>query len=167
MARLFDLNGDNGCYFDRPPEKLVLEGYRRWTAGFETGCVTPWEMAWALYAETLGPVEGRHVLTELSHFTRTLWRCAACPLRAFPFGAHHLCREECLTLGLIAGLQNGDGAAADVCLNTIACRQRQGDVVEAAASFAAALGDRGQRLLPIPMAVIEDILGRPVRGAMH
>ena len=34
--------------------------------------------------------------------------CAACPLRSFPFGAHHVCRDECVALGLIAALQHDD-----------------------------------------------------------
>jgi hypothetical protein len=63
---------NNGCYFERAPEKLVLEGYRRWMAGFETGSVAPWETTWALYAELLGPPNARKVMGELSHFVRTL-----------------------------------------------------------------------------------------------
>lgn len=42
--RISQLNGANTAgYFDRLPEKLVLEGYRRWTAGFETGSIIPWK----------------------------------------------------------------------------------------------------------------------------
>ena len=102
------LDPHDGCYFERPPERLVLEGYRRWLAGYDSGSVTPWEMTQALYEELLGAAEGRHVLAELSHFVRTLRQCAACPLRSFPFGAHHVCRDECVALGLIAALQHDD-----------------------------------------------------------
>ena len=102
------LDQHDGCYFERPPERLVLEGYRRWLAGYDSGSVTPWEMTQALYEELLGAAEGRRVLAELSHFVRTLRQCAACPLRSFPFGAHHVCRDECLALGLIAALQHDD-----------------------------------------------------------
>ena len=35
--RVSETGHGTGCYFDRTPEKLVLEGYRRWAAGFETG----------------------------------------------------------------------------------------------------------------------------------
>jgi hypothetical protein len=71
-SRIADPDHHDGCYFERPPEKLVLEGYRRWMAGFETGSVTPWEMTFSLYTEMLGPKEGRLALSELSHFVRTL-----------------------------------------------------------------------------------------------
>ena len=101
-----DIDPHDGCYFERPPERLVLEGYRRWLAGYDSGSVTPWEMTQALYEELLGAAEGRRVLAELSHFVRTLRQCAVCPLRSFPFGAHHVCRDECVALGLIAALQH-------------------------------------------------------------
>src|SRR5690349_3609980 len=49
IMRISQLNGANSAgYFDRLPEKLVLEGYRRWPAGFETGSIIPWEMTWGL-----------------------------------------------------------------------------------------------------------------------
>ena len=151
---------NDGCYFERPPERLVLEGYRHWLAGYDSGSVTPWEMTQALYEELLGAAEGRHVLAELSHFVRTLRQCAACPLRSFPFGAHHVCRDECVALGLIAALQHDDPGAADVCLSAIACPARTADVAEAAACFAAALAGARHYLLPIPRSAIEDVLSR-------
>lgn len=161
------LLGHNGSYFERPPEKLVLEGYRRWMAGFETGSVAPWETAWGVYAEVLGPVEARRALAELSYFVRVLRQCAACPLRSFPFGAHHICRDECMTLGLIAGLQNGDSGVAERCLGIFACPAMAGPVSEAAADFARTLSDCEQRLLPIPLSAIEDVLARSGHQTLH
>jgi hypothetical protein len=157
-----DRDAFDGCYFERPAEKLVLEGYRHWTAGYDTGSVVPWEMAWALYSEILGDADARVALAELSHFIRTLGRCANCPLRAFPFGAHHICRDECLTLGLIAANQHQDFRSAELCLGGLACPARCGEMAEAARDFAAALSGFEQKLLPIPDGVIGDILTRPL-----
>ncbi|MBA8877489.1 hypothetical protein [Phyllobacterium myrsinacearum] len=156
-----------GCYFDRAPEKLVLEGYRRWTAGFETGSVIAWEMAFGLYSEILGTREGNRALSELSFFIRTLRHCALCPLKTFPFGSHHVCKEECLTLGLIAGLQNCDMLAARTCLNAMACPSRQEEVENAAIGFAETLAELDQVLLPIPKFAIDDIISRPLRAKYH
>lgn len=156
-----------GCYFDRAPEKLVLEGYRRWTAGFETGSVIAWEMAFGLYSEILGSREGNRALSELSFFIRTLRHCALCPLKTFPFGSHHVCKEECLTLGLIAGLQNCDMLAARTCLNAMACPSRQEEVENAAIGFAETLAELDQVLLPIPKFAIDDIISRPLRAKYH
>lgn len=151
--------GANGDYFERRPEKLVLEGYRRWSAGFQSGSIVPWEMAWNLYATELGPADGRWVLGELANYVRTLRSCATCPLRAFPFHSRHLCVEECLTMGLIAGLQN-DADAAELCLSRIACPRRCEPVEKAAQSLASTLVETGQRMLPIPRDVIAEVLSR-------
>jgi hypothetical protein len=159
--------GHTGCYFERAPEKLVLEGYRRWMAGFDTGSVAPWETAWGVYAEVLGPVEARRALAELSFFVRTLRQCAACPLRTFPFGAHHICRDECMTLGLIAALQHGDTPVAEKCLGAITCPAMVQPAGEAASAFAQTLMDFEQHLLPIPLAAIEDVLARSGRTTIH
>ncbi|WP_436115353.1 hypothetical protein [Phyllobacterium sp. LjRoot231] len=159
--------GSTGCYFDRTPEKLVLEGYRRWTAGFETGSVIAWEMAFGLYSELLGTRNGNRALSELSFFIRTLRHCALCPLKTFPFGSHHVCREECMTLGLIAGIQNCDMVVARTCLNAMACPSRQEEVENAAVNFAETLADLDQMLLPIPKSAIDDIISRPLRARFH
>jgi hypothetical protein len=156
-----------GCYFERPAEKLVLEGYRHWTAGFDTGSVVPWEMAWSLYSDILGGADARIALAQLSCFIRTLGRCVHCPLRAFPFGARHICRDECLTLGLVAANQHRDARSAELCLGGLVCAPRAREVGEAAADFASALSGFGQRLLPIPPGAIEDILARSGRKTVH
>ncbi|MBV2142229.1 hypothetical protein KUG47_01805 [Falsochrobactrum sp. TDYN1] len=166
--RISQLNGANSAgYYDRLPEKLVLEGYRRWTAGFETGSIIPWEMAWGLYTEALGRSEAKRAIAELSQFIRVLWHCASCPLRAFPFDSHHVCREECLTLGLISGLQNQDGLLLETCIDAIACKRRCDDVAEAARNFADTLADFGQTLLPIPIHAIDSALNTPHRATFH
>jgi hypothetical protein len=164
-----DNKEQDGCYFDRAPERLVLEGYRRWLAGFESGSVTPWEMTQTLYEELLGAAEGRRVVAELAHFVRTLRRCAACPLKSFPFNAHHVCRDECLALGLIAALQHDDQEAARTCLSAMACPALSASVAEAAASYADALAASRHYLLPIPQGAIEDVLtrSRQSRDTMH
>lgn len=156
-----------GCYFERAPEKLVLEGYRRWIAGFDTGSVAPWELTFTLYTDLLGPSDGRRVLSELSHFVRTLRQCALCPLHSFPFGAHHICRDECMALGLIAGIQHEDEEAAQLCLGAITCKARQELVGEAASCFANSLSELDHQLLPIPPVVIQNILSRAKRNTVH
>ena len=165
--RVSEAGSGTGCYFNRTPEKLVLEGYRRWTAGFETGSVVAWEMAFGLYSELLGTRNGNRALSELSFFIRTLRHCALCPLKTFPFGSHHVCREECLTLGLIAGLQNCDVDAARTCLNAMACPSNHEEVENAAIAFAETLIELDQVLLPIPKSVIDDIMARPLRANYH
>ncbi|MGU3399315.1 hypothetical protein ACLBWS_06160 [Brucellaceae bacterium D45D] len=166
--RVSHLNGANSVgYYERMPEKLVLEGYRRWTAGFETGSIIPWEMTWGLYSELLGPMEAKRAVGELSQFIRVLRHCASCPLRAFPFDSQHVCREECLTLGLISGLHNQDALLLDTCLEAIVCPRCCDDVAAAARNFADTLADFGQTLLPIPIHAIDTALNRTQLATFH
>ncbi|MEM8749782.1 MAG: hypothetical protein AAGF28_05730 [Pseudomonadota bacterium] len=158
--------GSNQCYFDRVPERLVLEGYRHWSAGFATGSIQPWEMAWAIYDEALGSDDARTAVGALSTFVRTLNRCAACPLKAFPFHSHHLCIEECLTMGLVAGIQHGHDAA-ELCLQHLACAARCHEVESAAQIFAKTLVSLNQRLLPIPTHIIADVISRQTPPKLH
>ena len=78
-----------------------------------------------------------------------------------------MCKEECLTLGLIAGLQNCDMLAARTCLNAMACPSRQEEVENAAIGFAETLAELDQVLLPIPKFAIDDIISRPLRAKYH
>ena len=165
LSRLADLNGHNDPYFDRAPEKLVLEGYRRLIAGFETGSIAPWELSWSLYQGLLGEAEGARALSELTLFVRALRKCASCPLRAFPFGAHHVSREECLALGLVAGLQHKDEATVSLCAGAMSCPLRSVELSRAAIPLANTLARLDHTLLPIPLRAIEDIIARSSRAA--
>ena len=122
-----------------------------------------------LYGDLPGAAEGRRVVAELAHFVRTLRLCAACPLQSFPFNAHHVCRDECLALGLIAALQHDDRDAAHTCLAAMACPALAGKVAEAAGSYADALAARRHYLLPIPQSAIADVLtrARAAHGTVH
>lgn len=158
--------GANSDYLEREPERLVLEGYRRWSAGFETGSIAPWEFAWDLYADILGDQDAGVALASLARYVRTLKRCATCPLRSFPYESRHICLDECLTIGLIAGLQHGIDAT-ELCLHHIACPQRCGEVEVAAADFAHTLRALRQVLLPVPSHVLADVLQRSAQTRFH
>jgi len=159
-------NGSNQCYFQRSAERLVLEGYRHWTAGFETGSIQPWEMAWSIYQETLGEEDGRYAMAVLSSFVRTLKRCAACPLRSFPFHSHKLCTEEYLTMGLVSGIQHGNDVV-ELCLHHITCPAMFHEVEAAAHVFAKTLASFDQTLLPIPSHVIAEVVSQQSPNQYH
>src|SRR3712207_1074375 len=48
-----------GLYLDRLPERLVVDGFRLWSAGYRTGDLGHWSRAWDLYAGELGADDGR------------------------------------------------------------------------------------------------------------
>lgn len=164
---LRDRLGRHENYLARTPERLVLEGYRHWIAGYDNNSVIPWELAWSLYERLLGAEQAKTALAELSNYIRIVGRCATCPLRSFPSGAHHLCREECLTLAMIAGAQHSDEAVVRKCLDAMTCPARCDAVAMAAGSFALTLRAMNQKLLPIPVNVVDDILSRGDSKTVH
>jgi hypothetical protein len=151
-------SGGTVAYFARPPEKLVVEGYRHWTSGLATGDGRHWEAAVDLYLDILGLQGSKSAIHALSAFVGALGRCAACPLKPFGSGSPHVCRDEVLILGLIAGIQNRDDEAAETCLRCLTCRDRCDEVALAAGSFALLLRGLDKLLLPIPAAVVNDIV---------
>ena len=158
-------NASGSGYLSRQPEYLVLEGYRHWIAGFETDSVVPWEQAWGIYSGILGPNHGRKAMSDLTFFVRTLRNCAHCPLRTFPFGARRVCREECLVLGLISGIQHKTDCTSKICLDALTCPKSKANLAEAAAAFAATLASFKQFMVPVTPCSILDILERSANGS--
>lgn len=153
-------NGNTARYLARPPERLVLEGYRHWTLGYATGSPSPWQGARTLYRELLSEDDVQPAIAALSDFVGTLGLCASCPLKMFACGSRHICRDESLVMGLIAGIQNRDDEATELCLTGLSCRSRCEDVALAAGTFAFVLTALSKVLMPIPASVVRDILAR-------
>jgi len=153
-------NGNASAYFARPAERLVLEGYRHWTCGFATGHEMSWQFATQLYDDILGGHGSATAVQALADFVATLGRCATCPLKTFESGSTHICRDEVLVMGLIAGIQNNDEEATSLCLTELSCATRCDEVALAAGSFALVLRGLDKHLLPIPASVLRDILAR-------
>ncbi|MAZ19228.1 MAG: hypothetical protein CL535_23250 [Ahrensia sp.] len=153
-------NGNASAYLARPAERLVLEGYRHWTCGFATGDGMSWRSATELYEDILGGHGSATAVQALSDFVSTLGRCATCPLKTFASGSSHICRDEVLVMGLIAGIQNDDEEATALCLSELSCETRCDEVVLAAGAFALVLRGLDKHLLPIPASVLHDILAR-------
>lgn len=148
------------AYFDRPPEKLVLEGYRHWTRGVALSSMEPWTQAQLLYRGQLGDDDGEKAIIALANFISTLGQCAACPLGVFNAGTPVICRDETLVMGLIAGIQNADEPAVLFCLEKLCCANLCDRAALAAGSFALTLKSMDQTMLPIPAHVIKRILKR-------
>jgi len=142
-------------YLSRPPERLVVEGYRCLLAHPTGERTLPVESAWMLYTGLLGPESGRWALNELTRFLTSLQLCAHCPLRTAPANSGGMCREECLVLALLASLQHGDEVGHRSCAEALACPMRSGEFTEAAGRFAMTLKALRQLLLPFPHALIE------------
>ena len=144
-------------YLRREPENLVVNGYRSWILGLIEKDAAHWEQAWNAHARSLGSDAARIALDGLQELIRTLGACATCPLRFHKPDTGHLCRDECLILGLIAGLQHGDEDAAWQSATGLSCAAKCGQVMAASGTYAFSLKHADRVLLPVPAAAIRDI----------
>lgn len=163
------------AYFERPPEKLVLQGFRFWTRGTVLASTKPWTEAQLLYRGLLGDEDGEHAIIALARFVRILGQCAFCPLKVFHSDARFICRDEILVMALIAGIQNVDEPAVHLCLEKLCHPDRRDTSVMAAGGFALTLKALDYTMLPIPAHVVERIMSRlqttaldtPVHRTVH
>lgn len=153
------------AYFDRPPEKLVLDGYRHWIRGTVLRSSKPWTEAQILYRGILGDEDGERAIIALARFVRTLGQCAICPPRVFNAGSRCICRDETLVMGLIAGIQNCDDPTVRLCLERLCSWNLRERTAIAAGTFAQTLKVLDYTMLPIPAHVVERILARSHENA--
>lgn len=151
-------------YLARAPEYLVIGGYRHVLWAAQGGCPAV-ETMWRLHLEKLGDAESRVVMDGLTMFMTTIGRTAHCPLRCLPQGSHHLCRDECLVLSLVAALQHGDDVACRMSAEAISRAGSSAELLGAASDYAMRLKMFGQTLLPVPPFVVADILAGPSGAA--
>ena len=160
MARMeHDDNGDcpAAAYLRQQPENLVVNGYRNWIAGLAHSDPRYWDAAWATHAKALGAIDGQIAVDAMAALVRQLGACATCPLRFYKPGAGHLCRDECLVLGMVAGAQHGDEDILVQSAKLLTCSDTCFEVIEQASAYAAILLGHSQRLTPIPLSAIVDI----------
>ncbi|MCR9123401.1 MAG: hypothetical protein NXH91_14135 [Phyllobacteriaceae bacterium] len=153
----------------RPVEQLVVDGLRHWTVEPAPDGQT----LHALFERDLSESQARAAAAALEDFAAALGLCAACPLRIATAGSDDLSRDETLILGLVSAIQNGDGAAADMCLRALTCASRCDAVALAAGAFALIMRSFGKTLRPMPARFIRDALReaagreRPLPESLH
>lgn len=157
---------DTQTYLDRPPERLVLHGYRGWTWTVAGQAPEPWREVCRLYRDDLKE-NADIALHALSHFVETLGLCATCPLRMRQAGSNGICRDEALVLSLLSAVQHGDQAAIEASNASICGAASAERVAHAAGIYALTLRMLGRVLLPIPAQVIDRVCAqahRPTAG---
>jgi hypothetical protein len=158
---------NDGCYLDRTPERLVLQGYRQWMGGYDTACVACWERASDLYIDELGARAAGPVVMALGQWVRMLRRQARRRLCALPGSCRRLCRDECLAMAIISASQNGDEGCRERACAELIEDDSEARFSSATRLFAEALDESGLRMLPIPLHVIEDILTQAERETYY
>ena len=159
MTCAFENDYDIG-YLQRLPERLVLEGYRHWAAGYATGSIQPWECARINFEHLLGPKSARLVVAELAQWVRAICMYRPSGVEFFPSGCEHICRDECLAIAMIAAAQHGDEQTCHSAAQWMTGSHGVLFAMEAARDFAASLKALNQILLPVPYHAIAEIQSR-------
>jgi len=154
-------------YLDRPAERLVIDGFRLWIAGYQKGDIEHWSAAWNLYAAELGPTGGRAALSGLAAFVAAVLAWRVEPVRCFASGCPHVCRDECLAAAMIAACQHGDGECLAYCARAIAGVEDGREAMEAALGFAGLLRAEQRVLMPVPAHVVAGLVERGGAAAHH
>ena len=153
------------AYLRQPPENLVVNGYRNWVAGLAHADSRYWDVAWSVHAKALGAIGGQQALDVMAELVSRLGACATCPLKFYKPGAGHLCRDECLVLGMVAGAQHGDDEMLLQSARLLTCSDACFDVVDHASAYAAILLGHNHKLTPIPLSAVVDIDMRSAAAA--
>lgn len=154
----------------RPAEQLVLIGVRCWMAGYEHGDIQCWETAWRHYSGTLGTRSGRLLLSELQYWVRVLRDVSVRPLSFYPHCCRHVCADEWVGLSVLSAFQHHelDTARAGVHrLSGLNPGTAFDLLTDASSSFAAALSDADQILLPMPLHLAEYAAAVETTAARH
>lgn len=160
-------SGSSVALFDRLPERLVLEGFRRWMAGYASGDLGHWEEAWNLHASSLGPRHARHVVDRLARFVRIVRDWSVCPIACFPGGCRHICRHECFALAMVAASQNRDLDCLAAAMRHLIEPDGHAEAIPPALAYAEAMREHNLMLMPVPRSVVEEIAGRPPHAKLH
>ena len=154
-------------YLDRGPEKLVIEGFRRFMTGYDRGSSACWELAAQLFVEEIGAADSPRIVASLARWIDALRAHIDQPAMLFSFGCPNLCRDECFAVSMIAACQNRDRASLETALAGLVRPEGRAEVRAAAEDFAEALAESGHFLIPVPAALIRDIADRPGRERFH
>jgi len=151
----------------RETEGLVVNGYRCWVAGYQTGNVDHWARAWNLFAVRLGTGQARPVISQLSLWVKSicLWRTD--PLETFEFECRHICRDECLAVSMIAACQHEDYPCLRYCANRLCGIAGSEETVEAALGLASTLKSAGRDMMPVPLDIVRGIAEMPQTPTLH
>lgn len=154
--------------FEYSAEQLVLFGYRNWSYGYRHHSEIHIQESWALHIKHLKNIsQAKEVLDALILFVNALSECATCPLKSKPTEQHSVTRDEGLILGLISAIQNGDDHVAETCLNQLTCASKCWELSHAAERYAVTLRTLDQKLQPIPISLIEQLLYTKPNVSIH
>ena len=120
-------------------EVFLLTAFRCWLAGYETGDIACWELAWQGVSRNRPIADTKRVIAELAHFTRVFRQTLACRFVYLPYCCGRITDEECLALQLVACAQQGELIKAGQLAQELSKNDNYADLVGAASDLGGAL----------------------------
>lgn len=151
----------------RTPERLVGLGFRCWMAGYQTGDISCWEVAWQAYEKILGSRAAEPALGELSSWVRSIRNTSRRQIELYPARCPGFCRDESMAIAMIAACQHSVCPAMRSCAVALLANSDVDDVVKGAESFAHTLRSLDQVLEPLSIGGAGSLFGVAAQQARH
>jgi len=120
-------------------EVFLLVAFRCWLAGYETGDVACWELAWQGVSQTVQLADAKRIVAELAQFTRVFRKTLACRFVYLPHCCARVTVDERLAVQLIACAQLGELTRAVELARKLSANDDHIDLVDAACDLGAVL----------------------------
>jgi hypothetical protein len=130
------------------PERLVGVGFRCWLAGFQSGDIGCWEVAWDAFSGAVGPQAAKPLMTDLACWVRAVQDSAERRIEVNPAQCQRFCRDECLAISIIAACQHSACPAFRACAVALLGSNEIDAAMEGAEEFALRLKEADQVLSP-------------------
>ena len=120
-------------------EVFLLTAFRCWLAGYETGDIACWELAWQGVSRKRPLADAKRIIAELGQFTRVFRQTLTCRFVYLPYCCGRITDEECLALQLVACAQQGKFVGAAQLAHKLSNNDDHADIVRAASDLGDAL----------------------------
>ena len=122
-------------------EVILLTALRCWLAGYETGDIACWELAWHGLARIVPLPDAKRVVAELGQFARVFRGTLTCRFVYLPHCCSRVTADECLALQLVSCAQAGQSDSADACALRLSRNENHAELVAAAIDLGHALSE--------------------------
>lgn len=141
-------------YLDHEGSSLAVNAYRNWLMGLVERDEARFRDVYESHSKALGVGLSRLAMEGMHALVSELEVCSRCPLRFLKPSSGHLCRDEGLVLGIIAGIHNGDEVSVWRCASNLACPKMADLLVGAIGQYAMPLKAGGKTLMPFPNEIL-------------
>jgi hypothetical protein len=124
-------------------EVFFLTAFRCWLAGYETGDVACWELAWQGASRLLPLADVKRTIVEVGQFTRMFRQTLGRSFTYLPYCCGRVTAEECLAVQLVGAAQRGELVAAGQLAHRLTGNDDHVGFVDAACDLGSAFKQSG------------------------